>query len=312
VSAYALLRARPTLSGLVARAALAAAFFALAAACRSSVGLTLPGLLLALGLGLQRADAGRSRRALAFAAILALFLLPYPLMSRSQGNDVWQPLWEGLGDFDRSHGYTWSDEAAERFAVAHGAPGLWTPESEDVFRRAVLNDVAGEPLWFGSILWQRAVSTVSLRKLWPRGAVDGRATEPDDSENAGVMDKYWSYTPTADRFAVGRARVEVPVALLLLPPMALVFAAWRSPDARRWLLAAGCLAVAVLPLPILITTAGGQEPQAIILAYLLAAAALLDLLAPLAPSVASLAGRVRGGQDRVGGERQHADPGGRP
>ena len=112
------------------------------------------------------------------------------------------------------------------------------------------------------------------------------------------MDKYYSYAPTADRFQLGRRKVEAPVWALLLPTLFLGVLAGaptvlldeqQRRGVRAELAVLGCLALGALPLPVLITTAGGQEPQAIALAYLLGLAGLFEvgagLLAPLTAAV---------------------------
>lgn len=285
LAAYGVMNARPTLRGLLVRALLASGAFAIASACRSSVGLVLPGVLLAVFLGLRRTTGPGWKRRAAFGAILLLFLAWYPAMGRSQGHDVWQPLWEGLGDFDRSKGYTWSDEVAEQAAQAAGAPGLWTPESEAFFRASILRDVRSDPAWFAGILWKRLTATALLTKLWPWEPGDGPSMALGDSDNEGAMDKYYSYAPTADRFQLGRRQVEAPVWALLLPTLLLGVLAGaptallgeeRRRGIRALLGVLACLALGALALPVLITTAGGQEPQALALAYLLGLAGLAE------------------------------------
>jgi len=94
------------------------------------------------------------------------------------------------------------------------------------------------------------------------------------------MDKYWTYTTTVDFLGPTPSPWEVPVPLILLPTAFVVArAAWprtRAPGGRASLWALGCLAAATLPLPVLVSTAGGQEPQAFAATYALGAAFLAD------------------------------------
>ncbi len=306
LAAYAVSPA-PTQRGLLVRAVLGGALFALAASCRSSVGLLLPGILLALALGVSRLAGSRLRRGALLLALSLPFVLPFPVMRRAQQSDVWQPLWEGLGDFDRSKGYAWSDATALQAVRAASGRKLWTPRSERIFKERILQDVAEDPGWYAAILAKRLASVVLQTKLWPWTPRDGRSMAPALSPNEGVMDKYYSYTATLDHFGLGAARVELPVALLLLPlPLLLARAAappgpaWSRPGrarARDALKMLACAGLAALLLPVLITTAGGQETQAFGLVYLLGAALLVEVVradaagwrrARFAPSVLAL------------------------
>ncbi|HET7291192.1 MAG TPA: hypothetical protein VFM88_02095 [Vicinamibacteria bacterium] len=276
LATYAALRPNPSARGLGARALLAAAAFAGAAACRSSVGLLLPAFLLAIVVGARRVLPAGRRRATLAAALAAAFLLPYPLMKRSQQNDVWQPLWEGLGDFDREKGHAWSDAAAREALRLAGGEKLWTTRSESFFRDEVLRHVRQDPLWYAAILWRRLGGALSQAKLAPWTPRDGVFLAPSTTANEGVMDKYYTYVATADFFGLGAAQVELPIAVLLIPLPALAALAVLRRRCRPALLVVGSVAVGALPLPVLITTAGGQEPQALVLAYLLSAAFLAD------------------------------------
>jgi len=287
LAAYSVLAPACSVRGLAARALLAGAGFALASTCRSSVGLVLPGLLLAVTLGAVRLQAARPRKVVLLLALTATLLLPFPAMRRAQQSDIWQPLWEGLGDFDREKGYAWSDAEALLAVRAGGGRKLWTPGSESILREAVLRDVRTDPAWYATILARRLVAVVLQTKLWPWAPRDGRSTSTSTSANEGVLDKYYGYTATADHFGLGSARLELPISLLLPPLPLLVFRAaaprrlgWSEAGrtrARAALRVVACVAAGAIVLPVLVTTAGGQETQAFALVYLLSAALLLDV-----------------------------------
>jgi hypothetical protein len=204
-------------------------------------------------------------------------------MQRQQSRDVWQPVWEGLGDFDRTKGYTWGDKEALDFVRANGGKKLWTNRSEEIFRQKIADDVRQDPSWFAGILAKRFVAVVTQSKLWPWGPLGGTFIAESTSPNEGVMDKYYTYAATIDHFGLGEAQLEIPIVLLLLPVPILGWAAWRGTPARRAaalaaLGVAACIALATIALPVLITTAGGQETQAFAIAYLVAAAFLPEVL----------------------------------
>lgn len=280
LAVYGRLHPRPTAGGLGLRLLVAAAGLALCTFCRSSAAVLLPGFALAAGMGALRVTPSLPRR-LAFATgAVALVALPLALVPGAQQNDVWQPVWEGLGDFDRSHGFAWSDAVAEEVVVREGAPGLFTPESEAILGRQVRSAVRDDPAWFAGVLGRRLLSTVSLWKLWPWRPLDGTFLRRQVSPNEGVVDKYWTYTTTVDHLGVAGARVELPVPALLAPPLLLLALASRGPRARaarEALAVLACPAAATLVLPVLVTTAGGQETQAFALVHLLAGALALDL-----------------------------------
>ena len=213
--------------------------------------------------------------------LVARTSLKYGLEAPAQAHDVWITLWEGLGDFDRTKGHFWLDERAQLLV---GQRLLSTPESERILRAAVLQDVKEDPLWFAHILLRRLVATVLQRKLWPWRPVSGSSIVPASASNEGGIDSYYSLTATADHFGLGPFRFEVPVPPLLLPWLFLILRApilrlRGSPDALRFpTLLVVFLAAAAITLPVAITTAGALEPQAFVLAYLLAAAFLAEAL----------------------------------
>lgn len=267
---------RPSVAGLAARTAVASGVFAICVFCRSSALVLLPGFVAALAIGAWRASRGWGVRGALLASGVALLLLPLPLARGAQQNDVWQPVWEGLGDFDRSKGFTWADSVAERAARNRGAPGLWTPRSEAVFRSDVLFAIRDDPAWYAGILARRLAATVTLWRLWPWTPRDGTFIREASSPNEGVIDKYWTYTTTIDHVGVGPWRLELPILLLVAPSLALAWRARGSSRARRGLAILGCLALGTLALPVAITTAGGSEAQSFGVVYLLGAALLTE------------------------------------
>lgn len=234
---YAVL-GRPTVAGLAVRSLAAGALFALCALCRSGTLFLLPGFLLALALGVRRLSPAGAKRppVLAPAVVGGLTLalvLPFLLVRRPQRHEAWGAIWEGLGDFDRTRGHVWSDQAAEEAVRAEGVEDFTTPEGQAVLRRLVLRDVRQAPGWYAGILVRRLAATLTLRKLWPRVPTDGLWMARSSSLNEGFMDKYWTYTSTVDFLGPPSARVEVPVPLILLPTAALVvLVAWPRASSR--------------------------------------------------------------------------------
>jgi hypothetical protein len=100
-------------------------------------------------------------------------------------HEFWHPVWCGLGDFDRTHGYVWDDRAAYAYALpimrdayrvdipsadvsanfikgeAWDAAGLYPklfselPHYDEVIRDKVLADIRSDPTWYLTILLQR-------------------------------------------------------------------------------------------------------------------------------------------------------------
>lgn len=114
------------------------------------------------------------------------------------------------------------------------------------------------------------------------------------SPNEGFMDKYYGYTKTADFLGFGARTVELSVALIVLPTVALL--GWAAADRRLRPPAVAALAVmtAALPLPVLITTAGGTETQAVVVAYFLGAALLADAAGRAIRNRMESTGRIHG------------------
>jgi hypothetical protein len=290
---YGLLGPAPTARGLAARWAAGGFVFGVCALCRSGVALMLPALLVLLAASLAPID--RGRRPTAAAACLALLLAPYALMAQPERHDVWAGVWEGLGDFDREKGHAWSDPVAEDVVRRAGASGLRTAEGMAVLKREVFAHVREDPGWYAGILGRRLAATVSQHRLWPTVRADGLWMRRGTSANEGFIDKYYAYTTTVDFLGFGNDRqVELPIAVLVLPTLALF--GWAAVDRglRAPAAAVAVLMAAALPLPVLITTAGAVEPQAFALAYGLGAAFLADALARRARTRIGKTGRING------------------
>jgi len=260
LAAFAILGPPPAPGSLMFRCAAAGIVFALCAYCRIGSLFLTPGVAFVIALGVRR-TASRRRMLLALGCGL-LFVAPCLALRSQPSHNRWQPLWEGLGDFDRTHAFTWSDPLAEEWAVRHGAH-LWTDEGEAAFRADMLAAIRREPFWFVRILAQRLGATITQYKLWPRIATDGLWMRRSTSMNEGFIDKYYTYTETVDFLGWGSHLVEVPVTVMILPTVALL--ALRR-GSELLVLAAASATVFV---PVLISTASGQETQAFALVYFL-------------------------------------------
>lgn len=269
----------PTPRGAAGRWAAAGLVLGIAALCRSSALFTLPAFALALALTVRRLAAPTRRARLATAAACAAALLaPWALVRQPQHHDVWAAVWEGLGDFDRTKGHAWSDPVADDRVRRDGAPGRLSPEGMALMKKDVVDHVRGDPGWYAAILARRAFAVITQQRLWPSVRADGTWVQRSTSANEGFMDKYYDYTTTADFVGFGDRQVELPVALLVLPTLGLL--AWAAADRRLRSRAAPVLVLmaAALPLPVLVTTAGGAEPQAFAVAYGLGFSLLADAL----------------------------------
>lgn len=286
LAVYGRLHPAPTLGGLGVRILAASMLLALCTFCRSSTAVLGPGFVLAAWLGVCRVAPAGARRIVLIAIATVLLALPCALVPGAQQNDMWQPVWEGLGDFDRTHAFAWKDLEALKAVQKAGVAALWTPESEAVLRTQVLETIKAEPGWYAGILVRRLLSTVTLWRLWPWTPRDGAFVRGSETPNEGGIGKYWTYTTTADFVGIGDHSVELPVSLLVGPALLLGFLAWRGPRttaAREALIVLACPAAATLILPVIITTAGGQEGQALALVYIFATGFLVDVLWPRRP-----------------------------
>jgi hypothetical protein len=310
LSTYTGLNACERPAGFLVRGTAVGAVFGVCALIRSDTVLLLPGFAAALALGThrlvgqrgtERATSGPARmlatRGLALLGVLALFLLPYVLLNPPRPRPVWVSIWEGLGDFDTTKGHYWRDaDAARVLREAGHEPGPdalfgWLDESgEAYFRDSVTRDIRSDPLWYGRILRDRLFATITQEKLWPLRAHTGREIALSTAPNQGDTDKYYRLTMTADWFGIGNRRVEVPIALLVMPTSALLlwgFVAWarRRPDRPknvnvvRSLAALAPPALGALGVPIFISTSSAIETQAFTLVYFLGIGLLVNEVA---------------------------------
>lgn len=298
---YALLHPRPSATGLAVRSTFCGLVLGMCILARGGALLTLAGPVLALGVAGARVPATRRMRAVVVLGALALLVLPYlsarlavqGLVARTtrrhgreslapQRHAFWFGMWTGLGDFDRSHGHRWLDAAASAAGVAAGAKPLrfdgYDPANEPIFRRLVLDAIRSDPGWYAGVLMRRALATLAQRKLWPWPPLGGRSIAPADHPNEGAIDAYYALVTPADRLGLWTWQVEVPIPVLALPAGLVLIA----PLFRRWRRHAGdaavvaLIALAALPLPVLVTTAGAIEPQAFVVVYFLGLALLAD------------------------------------
>jgi len=140
-------------------------------------------------------------------------------------------------------------------------------------------------LWFLTILGKRVLATVTedeLLVLGGRGAKSEQARRGPGAPippNQGRIRFFYHLVPTADSVGLGPWRLALPLGVLWAMGAAFVYAAAR--ERRGWgtrpaLVVAACLACSVLPLPVLITTAGALETEAFVLVYLLAFAFVVE------------------------------------
>jgi hypothetical protein len=302
LAAYATRRDRPSTAALGLRVLAVGLAFGVCVMCRGGCLLLLPAFLLALLVAAWR------RGPFVIAGSVLLFLAPYAcfraattrLVSRTlaahhssdipQQHAFWFGIWSGLGDFDRSRGHVWSDLATWDAVIKAGGTPVqswrYDPGNEVVLRRLVLTDIREDPAWFAAILARRVWSTIVQPKLWPWGPWGGRSIAPAAHPNEGVIDGYYALTSTAEWFGVGRRSFELPMPLLIAPTLAVIV--WALRERRREdLLLLGIVWLAVLPLPVLVTTASALEPQAAVLPYLLGGALFVErVLARRAPALA--------------------------
>jgi len=305
-TAYATAPGRGLGAGYWLRVLVAGVGFAICVLGRGGALLQAGGFALAIAIAVWRRverPPGRSSalRIIPLALSFVLFALPYGVgrlavgqmtaatlarhgqTGAPQQHALWFGIWGGLGDFDAEKGHVWSDFATWDAIVRAGGtpttPTYYDPANEAVLRRVVLGEIAQDPAWFAGILAHRLWATLAQSKLWPWGPSSGTSIAPAQRANEGVVDSYYSLTSTADWFGIGRAVTEVPVPLLVLPTLAFLVLNWRRRRHGAWPLAP--LFAAVLPLPVIVTTASALEPQAVVVAYMLGAALLVQSLLTL-------------------------------
>ena len=291
MSSYAVFSERVTAGGVVARAAVAGAFLGISVWCRSSSMALLAGLVLALLLGARRLDRGPRRAAWAALALAAL-VVPSLALRPPKGHAVWISIWEGLGDFDRTKGHVLWDDDAKRTLVNAGVPvrkellGWVSEEAELFFRGEVLKHVREDPRWFARILLRRVWATITQEKVRAWTGRDWRWIRDHLTENEGGMGKYYSWITPVNVLGLGRARVTVPVLLLMLPTAVLVALAlmppWSErsaalkPAAMKAAAVLACLAASAIVIPVAITTGSMPETEAFALVYVFGSALLVD------------------------------------
>ena len=277
---YGCLGPPPTPDGLMERWGAAGLVFGLSTLCRSGSMMMVPALLVLLAISVARVPSSAHRlwRVALAVFTLVLFLAPYAALRQPQYHAVWAGIWQGLGDFDRTKGHSWADPVAEERVRREGAPSLRSPEATAILRAEVLDHVRDDPKWYAGILARRLFATVTQSRLWPTVRSDGLWMVRSTSPNEGPMDKYYAYTTTVDFLGFGKRKVELPVALVVLPTVVLL--AWAAYDRRLrpYGTVTLLLMAAALPLPVGISTAGASEPQAFALAYGLGFALLADVL----------------------------------
>jgi hypothetical protein len=275
----------PDRRGLAWRVLAASAALNVDTLCRSSgsLFLLLAALLLLLALARAEAASPLKVRVLLSAGLLLVLFLPRAAAPK-QAHEVWIGVWEGLGDFDRERGHVWSDFVArtaldrEGYSMATRGP-YWNPETEAIFRRLVLEDIAKDPVWYAKILAQRVVSAVTQWRLMPRATQDGATYLAAQHPGEGVVETYYNFVSTADLFTFLGRRFEAPLWLFWacgagLTVSSLVRRGRGSAGWTRFLTFLAFLASA-MAMPVAITTLSGIEMQTVILGYLLAGAFLL-------------------------------------
>jgi hypothetical protein len=227
VAVYATL-GKVTARGLLIRALVWGPVLGVFAIARGTVPSLLPAFLLAFAVGSiravrARADRGSGSRLAILLTVVsgALLCVPYLLLSHtvdrlvestmtSRGrpmlpryHDPALLIWKGLGDFDRVRGYEFRDKAGERAIIRESRTGNAARDQEIHLRTVILGDIREDPMWYLAILGKRALSTVTLSKIWPFGPWGGVSITPASSSNEGVIDAYYAITAQADWYRLG-------------------------------------------------------------------------------------------------------------
>lgn len=303
--AYAIgvIGARPTSLGLAGRSLMVGVLLAACIASRSLSAAVLPALFLTALSGAIRLTLPRRLR-VAFLVVSLVLILGPTLLLRAHlaasareaaiqfggdaapaSHDLWISYWQGLGDFDRTHGHTFLDEAGLAALRANGGEERVSERSEVIMRRLVVADIRANPVWFVELLIKRVFSTVALHKLWPTASSASPGYYPATSPNEGVTDSYWTMTDQADTFRLGPTRMEIPA--ILLPGALLLFVLARPARNARYVpmtRVVGVVVVAAILGPVAATTAGAFEPQSFVVASFAAMAGLAQMVWDLKPS----------------------------
>ena len=272
--AVAILRFPPPFAGVVIRSILLISLILMAVWCRGGSVFFLP---VAFGLvWIALRTGGGCGRGAALVTALALVVMPAVVLRPSHAHNVWLSLWEGLGDFVGDRGYSWYDADANAFLRSRGVAGFSDPkfvtvQHEAAFREALVGDLVRSPWWFCGILLKRTIATVAMTKLAPWG--------PRDGESKSAPYFHYKYTTPIDWFGWRGRLIEVPVSALWAPTLLLlVWNFWgRCEPAHSRILSA--VALAALPVPVLMSTAGALETQAFGLTYFIGASFLAQRIA---------------------------------
>ncbi|MEO8501627.1 MAG: hypothetical protein ABI565_11980, partial [Vicinamibacteria bacterium] len=278
---------RPARLGFWVRVVAVAVAIHGATLCRSSSVAMIPlvATLLLIALWRMEDQSPLPKRVMLSLVVLLVIAAPRAL-APSQAHEVWIGVWEGLGDFDRERGHEWSDFSArvaldrEGYVMARRGP-YWTPETEAIFRRLVLQDVKADPSWYARILFRRVIATLTQWRLWPTARETGLSYFPAEHPSEGYLETYYNFVTTADGFTALGRRVEAPLWLMWIGPLWFLASLLRGNNDRKRRRFAVVLsfALSALLMPVVVTTLSGIEAQALVLGYLLCAAFMLSDLA---------------------------------
>lgn len=270
----------PTRSGVWLRVVAATTMIHIATLCRSSCVIFLPFAAVLLLIALFRSEAALPLRRRLLLAFLLLCVVAAPrALAPKQAHEMWVGMWEGLGDFDRAYGHEWSDPAARRaldregYVMQKRGP-YWTPESEAIFRRLVLEHIRTDPAWYVSILGRRVLATVTQARLWPTVRETGMSYRPAKHPGEGFVETYYNFVTTADGFTFFGRRWEAPLWVFWAAAIAFLLNTLlnaRQEAPRRRIAVFSVFALSALLLPVAVTTLSGIETQFIMVGYLLCA-----------------------------------------
>ena len=282
------------------RLAGASAILCLAFPARNAALLMIPGFLAAWMSAFRSERTWRQRVAALALALAALVGLPFVVEAGidvsagvtlksiqrdkwptpgSTGHDIWPTLWIGLGDFDRTKGHVYLDEAARAAVIAAGFNDRLEPGAQQHLRGVILGEITGDPLWFAEIVLKRASATFFLDKLRPMASTALKSYAPSSHPSEGAFDSYMELAPTADQFGWRRGSFEVP-AFLLWAGWPLLGLLSVGPDRQkgRHLRILCPMVLGFLACPVIVTTASAIEMQAMAGVHFLAWGLALDRL----------------------------------